>query len=234
MAVATLAPKNRKVPDKAVNADEATNGVLPDLSDFRAGLAGDNGALGRVLMKYRPGIIRHLERAFSGITDRPIDAEDMVQDAFTNVISKREEIASRGVATCSSYLQRSVINTTRNHLHAIAHHRIRCVNEQVEDDISILKDLVSLRETRSASKQQECCTIVADAFEALKKDYPIGAQALLLTACAGYSLADVAKIFGKSEEAIKFLAFKARYKLREDIANQLEFAPLGSGNKGKS
>jgi RNA polymerase sigma-70 factor (ECF subfamily) len=146
-------------------------------------------------------------RTAYGVTGSREDAQDIVQTIFLRLLKR--ECPPDLMKNPKAYLYRAAVNASLNTIRSRRHH------VQVEDAKSLEKAAVSSEAETAEELHQRL-------YSAIAKLDPESGQILILRYVHGYSIADIAKLLGKSSGLIACWLFRARARLKRHI-----HAPLG-------
>jgi RNA polymerase sigma-70 factor (ECF subfamily) len=147
----------------------------------------------------------HLGAAYAvalGVTGDPQDAEDVVQDAFANVLGRLREC--RDPATFSGWLIQIVRNTARNRV------RYRRVREAAP-----LEGAVSARSTDDPGRDAERSELRGRLTAALTTLSDTQRQVVLLHDLEGWKHREIGESLGMPDGTVRYHLFQARRALRK-------------------
>ncbi|MFD1697292.1 RNA polymerase sigma factor [Roseibium aestuarii] len=157
---------------------------------------------------FRQLVERHVDRGYAvavRILHNGTDAEDVVQDAFLQLWTKREKWET-GRAKFSTWLYRVVTN--------------RCIDQLRRPKVEVMDDLPELQDESSDQmemlERQEASDLLNQAIQDLPEHQRI---ALVLSYTENLSNAEVAEIMETSVSAVEALLKRARQKLRHLLRN---------------
>lgn len=170
--------------------------------------AGDMASLGELFERYRQSLFGFVSRL---LPDRGL-AEDVVVEAFVRVHEHRHTF--RGQARFSTWLY-----TIAHHLAIDKLRRARRETALLDDDPPPAADGGNLAQ---ALGRRELARAVAAAIRALPPDQR---AVIVLREYQGHSYAEIARIVGAREQAVRVRAHRARLALRRALAPYLEKDP---------
>ncbi|TMG43386.1 MAG: sigma-70 family RNA polymerase sigma factor [Chloroflexi bacterium] len=190
------------IPDAGITGETATasqrRGI--DAALVKAAQAGDASAFGQLYERYREPVYRYcLAR-----TGAKHEAEDLVADVFLRAMEALDRYEDRGLPFVAF-------------LFRVARNAAIDKNRRTRPDMSV-DDLVHHPESgqnveaevvRSTERQA-----LLDAMSKLKADYR---EVLLLRFVEGYGAADVGRMTGRSEGAVRTLQHRAIERLRREL-----------------
>ncbi|WP_417692997.1 RNA polymerase sigma factor [Roseibium sp.] len=157
---------------------------------------------------FRELVERHVDRGYAvayRILHNATDAEDVVQDAFLQLWTKREKWET-GRAKFSTWLYRVVTN--------------RCIDQLRRPRVEVMDDLPELEDDSCDQmdilERQEASDLLAKAIQELPEQQRV---ALVLSYTEGLSNSEVADIMETSVSAVEALLKRARQKLRHLLRN---------------
>ncbi|HEX8694008.1 MAG TPA: RNA polymerase sigma factor [Longimicrobium sp.] len=163
-------------------------------------LEGDAGAIEKLVRL-------HLGAAYAvalGVTGDPDDAQDVVQDAFANVLGRLHEC--RNPATFSGWLIQIVRNTARNR---VRYRRVRAA-----------APLDEAREARTGddpSKDAEREELRRRLLGAMPELTPVQREVLLLHDLEGWKHREIAEALEIPDGTVRYHLFQARRRLRKAL-----------------
>lgn len=163
-------------------------------------LEGDSAAIERLVRL-------HLGAAYAvafGVTGDPHDAEDVVQDAFANVLGRLDEC--RNPATFSGWLIQIVRNTARNR---VRYRRVRAVSPLDEARASHTGD-DPLRDAERAQLRQRL-------VDALPELSGVQREVLLLHDLEGWKHREIGQALEMPDGTVRYHLFQARRRLRKAL-----------------
>lgn len=186
------------------NADEQADGNLKSWTaqDFAS-----------IYVRFRPHLERHAKRFLSN----PVQAEEVVQDAFLYLMTTLPELDSElGVL---KFLKWKIKLLSLDVIRSSANKREQAVPEHMEfasDDAEMSEDL----------ERAEDAAIIK---MALSKLNPRHREALIATVYEEKPAEEVAKQLGLSENATRQLLFRARAAFRKALVGEVDTAGLSMG-----
>ena len=166
----------------------------------KAAQAGDASAFGKLYELYRDPVYRYC-LARSGATH---DAEDLVADVFLRAMEALERYEDRGLPFVA-FLFRIARNA------AIDRSRRTRPDMSIED---LTNDPESDHNVESAAARSTERQALVNAMSKLKADYR---DVLLLRFVEGYGAAEVGRMTGRSEGAVRTLQHRALDRLRREL-----------------
>lgn len=179
---------------------------------------GDTGAFAELVGRYQPAVLNAAAR-FLG--NRAI-AEEIAQDVFVRIFKARDSWEPR--AKFDTWLHRIVFNLCANAAEYGRRRRTLSLDALAGDDDRRREIDSGALDPLRAMEREETGRRVRAAILALPAQQR---AALILTRYHGLAHGDVAESLGTSVEAVKSLLFRAREKLRETLAPDLQ--PEGHG-----
>lgn len=157
------------------------------------------GAFERLVGRYRHRLLGFLNRQLGSNED----AEDMAQEVFLRVFRERKRYWAG--SKFSSWLFTIARNLARNALRARRH-----------QSVAPLRDWMQAADGQPSRQvqQQELATVVRRAIAGLDERQR---QAVLLNSVEGLAHTDIARILGRTPEAVKSLLYRARANLRKAL-----------------
>jgi len=137
------------------------------------------------------------------------EAEDVVQDAFVRVLEHRSELA--GVRDHRVWLTRIVWNLALDR-------RRRIRPEQMDASFAASLAAATLPPDRVFDEATRMQAVLRE-MERLPR---AEREALLLASLEELSVAEMAKVLGRSESAVRALVFRARTRLKERLKDRLQ------------
>lgn len=163
--------------------------------------SGDEGA-------FRELVERHVDRGYAvayRILHNSTDAEDVVQDAFLQLWTKREKWET-GRAKFSTWLYRVVTN--------------RCIDQLRRPRVEVMDDLPEMEDgscdQMESLERQEASDLLNEAIQQLPEQQRV---ALVLSYTESLSNSEVADIMETTVSAVEALLKRARQKLRHLLRN---------------
>jgi RNA polymerase sigma-70 factor (ECF subfamily) len=172
------------------------------------------GAFERLVARYQHrllGVLTHL------LSDRDA-AEDLTQEVLLRVYRSRRSY--RPTARFSTWLFTIANNLARNHRRG-QRRRGAGASLAAEDSNGQPADRIPARDPGASTqlRRVELSEVVRAAVESLHEDQRL---AVLLSKFEGMGYAEIATVMGRSEDAIKSLLARARYKLKSALAPYLD------------
>jgi RNA polymerase sigma-70 factor (ECF subfamily) len=194
-----------------------------ELELIRRAVAGENAALKSLLLEAHPRLCSYVARRLPADLRSRLDAEDVLQEAYTQVFRRIQRFEPRGGASFQRWLATIALRELR---HAIGRERAAKRGggmRQVDADLRTReKSCIALLDLLPAPEQtpsrcvarQEAVQAVEAAFAQLPEHYR---QALWLTHFQGWSVAQAAAEMGRSERALHGLCRRALKLLRDRL-----------------
>lgn len=165
--------------------------------------ADEPGAFEQLVGRYRQRLLRFL----NGLLDDNSDAEDLTQEVFLRVFQERKRYWAG--AKFSTWLFTIAHNLARNVLRRRRHRVVPLHGDRVQ---------AMGGEPFQGMQQQELMTAVHRAIDGLKERQR---QVVLLNNFEGLCHADIARIIGRTPQAVKSLLNRARANLREALRDYI-------------
>ncbi|MBR3437969.1 MAG: RNA polymerase sigma factor [Clostridia bacterium] len=169
-------------------------------SSYRRFLAGDDNAFAEIIREYRDGLILYISSFVCNITE----AEDLAEDAFIKLVTKRPRY--NGKASFRTWLYTIGGNLAKDYLRKAARRGTLPIEDyemtpdELELEILVIKNERDIALHRSMGK--------------LKPKYR---QILWLVYFEGMSMKDASAVIGIKTHAAENLAYKARQALRAQL-----------------
>ncbi len=196
-----------------------------ELELVRRAVAGEDAALKLLLLEAHAGLCSYVARRMPADLRPALDAEDVLQETYTQVFRRIGQFEPRGATSFQRWLLTIALRKLRN---AIARERaakrgggVRLVEVDVrtreESCVALLDLLAAPGQTPSrCMARQEAVQAVEVAFQQLPEHYR---QALWLTHFEGWSAARAAAEMGRSERALHGLCRRALKLLRDRLGS---------------
>ena len=171
-----------------------------DAALVKAAQAGDASAFGQLYERYRDPVFRYcLSR-----TGAKHEAEDLVADVFIRAMEALDRYEDRGLPFVA-------------YLFRIARNAAIDKSRRTRPDMSI-DELVNHPESGQNVEAEAARSIERDVlFNAMSKLKPDYREVLLLRFVEGYGAADVGRMTGRSEGAVRTLQHRAIDRLRKEL-----------------
>ena len=178
-----------------------------DAALVKAAQAGDATAFGQLYERYRDPVFRFcLSR-----TGAKHEAEDLVADVFIRAMEALDRYEDRGLPFLA-YLLRIARNAAIDR------------SRKTRPDMSI-DELVNHPESAQNVEAEAARSIERDTlFNAMSRLKPDYREVLLLRFVEGYGAADVGRMTGRSEGAVRTLQHRALDRLRNELARMGELS----------
>lgn len=153
----------------------------------------------------------HLGAAYAvalGVTGDPDDAQDVVQDAFANVLGRLAEC--RNPATFSGWLIQIVRNTARNR---VRYRRVRAA--------APLDEARAARTGDDPSRDAEREELRRRLIDALPELSPVQREVLLLHDLEGWKHREIAEAMEIPDGTVRYHLFQARRRMRQVLGTQV-------------
>jgi RNA polymerase sigma-70 factor (ECF subfamily) len=176
---------------------------------------GDENALGQLLDGHRAYLKMLAQRSISGRLEARVDASDLVQQTFLSAFRNIKEFTGDDEAQFVAWLrtihQRNIHDTIRRNVHA---QKRSIVNEQSLDDSQLGEGSGSSASPSQRAMQGEQAVQLANALQTLPEDQR---EAVRLRHLEGWSLAQLAEHFKRSEDAVAALLKRGLENLRKRL-----------------
>jgi RNA polymerase sigma-70 factor (ECF subfamily) len=196
------APEPVIVQDAGITGETArrTQQRSIDAALVKAAQAGDASAFGQLYERYRDPVFRYcLSR-----TGAKHEAEDLVADVFIRAMEALDRYEDRGLPFVA-------------YLFRIARNAAIDKSRRTRPDMSI-DELVNHPESGQNVEAEAARSIERDVlFNAMSKLKPDYREVLLLRFVEGYGAADVGRMTGRSEGAVRTLQHRAIDRLRKEL-----------------
>jgi RNA polymerase sigma-70 factor (ECF subfamily) len=188
-------------------------------------IRGDEAALSVLLVQQHDGLLRYIRRRMTVDDERHCDAEDVLQETFTQAFQQIGTLRHTDDAAFTSWLMVIAQNRLRNIADAYRSRKrggdwVR-VNDarQMDDDDGIATDLLDLlarntRSPRSVAGNREYVDLIRQAIGELD---PAHRDVLRLRFVENMPHAQIADQLGRTEPAIRQLCLRALRRLREAL-----------------
>lgn len=163
---------------------------------------GDSAAFGALYEEYAPMIYRFLRRRLEGSEDA---VEDLTEDVFVKVFQKLDRYEERGLPF-SAWLYR----IAHNQLVDFVRVRSRITNAPLEAIAGVAAPQTGVAFGRVLEQ-----AVLEPALSRLTEQQRLAVQLRFLD---GLSVADTARLMGRSEDAVKKLQARALVNLRSSLA----------------
>ena len=184
---------------------------IADEEVVRRVLTGEIALFEIIMRRYN----QRLYRVTRGIVRDPVEAEDVMQEAYINAYTHLSQFA--GLAKFSTWLTRIAVNEAMSRVRS----RRRFVNVQSapgleEETMSILSPKTQNPEEQALSR--ELNAVLEDAVASLPEAYR---SVFLLRKVEGMSTTETAECLDISEQNVKTRLHRARILLREQITSNI-------------
>lgn len=173
-------------------------------SSYRRFLEGDDTGIVEIIRDYKDGLILYL----NGITGNIHTAEDLMEDTFVKLVTKKPRFS--GKSTFKTWLY----TIGRNLAMDFWRKNKRIVNVSLEESEELLKDQRLLEESYIWETQK------IQVHQALGKLKPEYRQILYLIYFEDFTNVQAAKIMKKSKHQIENLVYRARLSLKEELGKE--------------
>ena len=166
--------------------------------NYRRFLNGDNGGLVEIVREYKDGLIFYLR----GFTDDILQAEELAEDTFVRLVTKRPRFNQR--SKFKTWLYTIGRNIALDH----ARRKTRYVEISYGECPEIANEEASLEQVYI---QEERSILLHRAMRELKPEYR---QILWLVYFEGFTNREAAAIMKRSVHSVETLAYRAKRALR--------------------
>ena len=175
--------------------------------------AGEQDALSTLLLRYRPVVIRHLQRYPIDDADR----KDLLQEALLQVVRKLHTF--RGDAQFSTWLYRVTANAALMRMRSERRRRATSLDESNPEEHGIAPNSAGGEWAERADRRLEAHQLEVRLGQALA-DLPHAYREVVIEHyLEGRPLQGVADLLGASESAIRSRLHRARASLRKMLAD---------------
>lgn len=166
--------------------------------NYRRFLSGDNGGLVEIIREYKDGLIFYLR----GFTDDILQAEELAEDTFVRLVTKRPRFNQR--SKFKTWLYTIGRNIALDH----ARRKTRYVELSYGEYPEIANEEASLEQVYI---QEERSILLHRAMRELKPEYR---QILWLVYFEGFTNREAAAIMKRSVHSVETLVYRAKRALR--------------------
>ncbi len=170
-------------------------------SSYRRFLDGDDSGIVEIIREYKDGLILYL----CGFTDNIYTAEDLMEDTFVKLVTKKPRFS--GKSTFKTWLYAIARNVALDHQRKTACHRAVSL-----DDLPQLP--ADEADLEWAYFQEARKVMVHKALRQLKPEYR---QILYLVYFEGFTNPQAASIMKKTRRQIENLVYRAKASLRSQL-----------------
>jgi RNA polymerase sigma-70 factor, ECF subfamily len=146
-------------------------------------------------------------RTAYSLTGSSEDAEDILQNIFTGLV--RREVPQDLLRNPKAYFYRAAFNLSMN----VMRDRKR---RPVTRDLELIERMPSKPEGESAEEELD-----KHLHQAIGSLHPLAAQVVLLRYVHNHSIADIARLLGRTRSTVAVTLFRARARLKE-LLNAME------------
>jgi RNA polymerase sigma-70 factor (ECF subfamily) len=169
---------------------------------------------------YRPRILRYLTRLVGAA-----DAEDLTQQVLLKISESLAQF--RGDSSLSTWIYRIATNAALDQLRRVSARPVQdlaCAATTAESDSDSDAEGAwagaSIPSVESSAIRQEMSQCVRDFVERLPDNYK---SVIVLSELEGFKNSEIGEILGISLDAVKIRLYRAREKLRRDLATGCSF-----------
>lgn len=169
--------------------------------NYRRFLSGDNSGLVEIIREYKDGLIFYLR----GFTDDILQAEELAEDTFVKLVTKRPRFNQK--SKFKTWLYTIGRNIAVDH----ARRKVRYVEITYGDCPEIASEEANLEQTYI---REERSILLRRAMQKLKPEYR---QILWLIYFEGFTNREAAVIMKRSSHSVETLVYRAKRALRAQL-----------------
>ena len=198
--------------------------ALTDEQLCAAAKAGDDAALGQLLLNHYERLQRHLSQKLPASLRRVQSADDILQNTLADAFRNIDEFEYRGPGSFYVWLKVIAEHRLRDAIKSHGRKKRGGDGRQIDANFDANKSALELFDLLCADKhtasqsiaRREAAQILHIAIAELPNDYR---DVIRLRYLEGKSIEEASKALGRSPASIRSLADRAKKKLRETLAH---------------